>query len=231
MQCTTKFEASEPYLNHKLPNHPMKNRPIIIPTPRQPHKILHRLRRCLRKQPQMDIPHSRMQNRRRPDLRRLSLHRSPTPTGQKSRLFILDIPFRLTDLFVIGKHIKADFTRARRHEHGIALLGLLEQGVSARSHLGSDDALALGGALVEREVQGAEGFGGAVGLDDAVGEGVEDFDAEQGAVEDEVAGFVEDDVGFGALRGVVEIALDGEVAAEVEVVEFLQGGAGGLHVG
>ena len=178
----------------------------------------------------MDIPHSRMQNSRRPDLRRLSLHRPPSPTSQNPRFLILDIPLSLADLLLVGKKIKADFARARGHEHGIALLGLLEQGIGARSHLGGDDALALRRALVEGEIQGAEGFGGGVGLDDAVGEGVEDLDAEQGAVEDEVARFVEDDVGFAALRWIVEVAFDGEPAAEVEVVEFLQRGAGRLHV-
>ena len=101
--------------------------------------------------------------------------------------FVLDVAGGFCDFGFVGEKVEADFAGAGGDEHGVALFGFLEERVVACGHGDGDDAFFLGLALVEGEVQGAEGFVFAIGADDAVGENVDYFDALEGAVHNEVA--------------------------------------------
>ena len=92
-----------------------------------------------------------------------------------------------------------------------------------------DDAFFLRLALVEGEVKRAKGLVGAEDFDDAVGEGVDDFGAEEGAVEDEVAGLVEYDVDPPSHEWVLNVTFNGQASPKLDVFELLQSGASLLH--
>ncbi len=103
----------------------------------------------------------------------------------------------------VGEDIEADFAAGSGDEHGVVDFGFLKEGVSGGGHGGGHDGFLLGGALVQGEIKGAEGFFFAVDFNDAVGEGVDYFCAKNGAVDDEVARFVEDDVNFISQSGIL----------------------------
>ena len=118
------------------------------------------------------------------------------PGVEVAGFFVLDVASGSSDFGFVGEDVEADFSASGSDEHGVAGFGFLEEGVGGGGHGGGHNGFLLGRALVEGEVEGAEGLVFAVDLDDAVGVGVDDFCAEDGAVDDEVAGFVEDDVDF-----------------------------------
>ena len=128
---------------------------------------------------------------------------------QIAGFFVLHVTRRFGDVGFICEDIEADLAAGGAHKHGIAGFGFLKQGVGGGGHGGGDDGFLLGGALVEGEIERAEGLVFTVDFDDAVGVGVEDFGAEEGAIEDEVGGFVEDDVDFVGNGGVFEFSFDG----------------------
>lgn len=71
-------------------------------------------------------------------------------------------------------------------------------------------------------MQGAQrwGVGGwVVEPDDPVRIRVKDFSAGERAVDDEVRGFIKDDVGFGTVLREGKLAFDGEAAPEFEIIQ------------
>ena len=101
--------------------------------------------------------------------------------------FVLDISGGFGDFGLVGEDVEADFAAGGGDKHGVAGFGFLKEGIGGRGHRGSHDGFLEGGTLIDGEIEGAKGFIFAVDFDDAVGEGVDYFGAEDGAVNDEVA--------------------------------------------
>lgn len=134
-------------------------------------------------------------------------------------------------LLLVGKHIEPHLPQRRTDEHRILGLGLLEQRVGAGGHGDGDDALLLRLALVEAQVERTHVLVLAKDLDDAVRQGVDDLDAEHGAVQDEMARLVKDDVdACSVLRG-LDLALDRHPSPELELLELLKRRPDLLHLG
>ena len=113
------------------------------------------------------------------------------------------------DFGFVGEDVEADFAAGGGDEHGVTGFGFLEQRVRGGGHGGSDDGFLLRGALVEGDIEGAEGLVFTVDFHDAVGVRVKDFGAEEGTVKDEIGGFVKNDVDFVGKGRVFEFAFDG----------------------
>ena len=70
----------------------------------------------------------------------------------------------------------------------------MEERVGAGGHGDGDDAFLLRLALIEGEIQRPEGFVFAEDFDDSIRQSVDRLDTHDGAVKNEIARLVEDDV-------------------------------------
>ena len=220
-----------PALNHEFLYHPVEERGVVVARAGVGDEVLDGLGRGVWEEAEVDVAQGRVHDGLGAGFGRFLGVRAGGAVAAAGRgLFVLDVAGGFGDLAVVGEEVEADFAAARAHEHRVALFGLLEERVRRRGHGDGGDGLFLREALVESQVEGAKGLQGAVELDDAIRERVQDFDAQEGAVQDEIRGFVEQDVDFGTCRRVVEVALHRETAGELGGFEGLKGGAGLLHV-
>ena len=154
----------------------MKDGIIIVPVLRMCDEVLDRFGRCFGKKADVDVAVRSMHDGRSAAFRGLGLN--GLAGVEIFGLFVLDVAGGFADVSIVGVNIEADFARTGRHKHGISLFGFLEERIGASGHGDGNDAFLLRLALIDGEVEGAEGFFFAVDFDHAVGQGVDDFRAE-----------------------------------------------------
>lgn len=112
----------------------MENRSVIVSVPTMRHKVLDRLRCCLREQTHVDIPHRRVDNRCLPSfLDNVGTRLFGCPSLSR-RLLVEDIAVGLGGVRVVGEDVEAGFLVCRAEEHGITGLGFGEERVGGRCH-------------------------------------------------------------------------------------------------
>lgn len=174
----------------------MEDRPIIVPVPAMGYKVLHGLRRRLGEQPDMYVAHSGMYDRRLTAFLHGVSGALLGCAGLARGLLVEDVALGLAGCVVVREDVEPGLAVGCAEEHGVAGLGFGEEGVGGGGHFDGYERLFARCALVECEVEGTDGFLFCEAADDFVSDCVYDFDAGEGAVDYEVAGFVEDDVGL-----------------------------------